>query len=170
MPRTLRLLCLASLSLLALACGDDEDSTSVFGSSLGSGSDTTAATTTTSGDGDGDPTTTTSTSTSGDGDGDPTTTGDPTEADPLCGNGIIDAGEECDGTNLAGSSCPAQGFDGGTLACDPTICVFVTTGCTTNPGCDANCNNCPCPSAECTMCCAGKGKIDTCGGGSCGCF
>ena len=41
----------------------------------------------TSGDGDGD--------TSGDGDGDMTTTGDG-DGDTLCGNGVVDVGEECD--------------------------------------------------------------------------
>jgi cysteine-rich repeat protein len=55
-------------------------------------------------------------------------------ADPdcvvLCGNGTIDAGEDCDGANLGGNDCTDAGnFDGGTLACDAT-CNFDTTLCT----------------------------------------
>ncbi|HVH98606.1 MAG TPA: hypothetical protein VM869_07845 [Enhygromyxa sp.] len=108
------------------------------------------------GDGDGD----------GEGDGDPTTDGNP------CGNGVIDPGEDCDGGNLGGSSCAAHGFDGGVLGCDAAVCVFDTSGCTSEPSneCDAFCGGCSCPSFECTMCCAQAGKVDTCGGGSCGCF
>ncbi len=92
--------------------------------------------------------------------------------DPLCGNGQIDQGEECDGQNLAGESCVDHGFDGGVLACDPTICIFDTSGCMDEPSneCDSNCNGCACPSFECTMCCALKDKVDACGGGMCGCF
>jgi hypothetical protein len=92
--------------------------------------------------------------------------------DPLCGNGQIDQGEDCDGGNLGGQSCVDLGFDGGVLACDPTICVFDTSGCMDMPSneCDNNCNGCACPSFECTMCCALKDKVDVCGGGMCGCF
>lgn len=48
---------------------------------------------------------------------------------PNCGNGEIDEGEQCDGTNLNSQSCETQGFDGGTLGCTAT-CQFDTTGCT----------------------------------------
>jgi hypothetical protein len=83
----------------------------------------------TTGDGDGDPTTT------GDGDGDPTTTGDgdadPT-GDPVCGNGLVDDGEQCDGGNLNGFSCTDLGYSGGTLACDPITCTYDASGCVNN--------------------------------------
>ncbi|MFC1687552.1 hypothetical protein ACFL0L_03160 [Patescibacteria group bacterium] len=49
---------------------------------------------------------------------------------PVCGDGEIEAGEECDGANLNGQSCVTQGFAGGTLACDSTSCVFDTSLCT----------------------------------------
>jgi|GEM_PF-6736171 len=45
-----------------------------------------------------------------------------------CGNNTIDAGEECDGTNLAGKACTNGGFTGGTLACSAT-CKFDTSAC-----------------------------------------
>lgn len=51
---------------------------------------------------------------------------------PACGNGVVDAGEECDGTDLAGLDCTALGggFAGGTLACADD-CTLDASGCTT---------------------------------------
>jgi len=47
-----------------------------------------------------------------------------------CGNGAIDAGEECDQGNLNAKTCVAQGFGAGTLACG-SGCQFDTSGCFT---------------------------------------
>ncbi|HRV18850.1 MAG TPA: hypothetical protein P5317_12675, partial [Myxococcota bacterium] len=55
-----------------------------------------------------------------------------TDAPADCGNGVIDAGEQCDGANLNEQTCESQGFDGGTLSCT-TTCQFNTTGCTKLP-------------------------------------
>ncbi|MFH2007580.1 MAG: kelch repeat-containing protein [bacterium] len=48
-----------------------------------------------------------------------------------CGDGDIQTteGEECDETNLDGETCDSLGFYGGTLACDPTSCLFDVTIC-----------------------------------------
>jgi hypothetical protein len=46
----------------------------------------------------------------------------------LCGNGMIDPGENCDGMNLNGMTCTSLGYGGGTLTCSPS-CKFVTAGC-----------------------------------------
>ncbi len=46
----------------------------------------------------------------------------------LCGNGVIDTGENCDGSNLNGSSCTALGFQSGTLKCTAS-CQFDASGC-----------------------------------------
>ncbi len=46
----------------------------------------------------------------------------------LCGNGMVDAGEACDGADLAGSDCAELGFDGGTLACSAN-CSYDTSAC-----------------------------------------
>lgn len=67
----------------------------------------------------------------------------------LCGNGTIDAGEQCDGTNLNGQTCQSQGYGGGTLACN-SGCTFNTSGCTalcqpTGTSCTSN-----------TQCCSGS--------------
>mgnify|MGYP001583740530 FL=1 len=51
-----------------------------------------------------------------------------------CGNGIIDVGEQCDGTNLSGQNCTTQGFTSGTLSCSSTTCQFNTASCTTTIG------------------------------------
>ncbi len=39
----------------------------------------------------------------------------------------MDAGEQCDGTNLSGKSCKTQGYQGGALKCSK--CKLVTSGC-----------------------------------------
>lgn len=49
-----------------------------------------------------------------------------------CGDGVVQVGEECDGTELAGHSCITRGFAGGTLSCNPD-CTFNTSACTTAP-------------------------------------
>ncbi len=44
-----------------------------------------------------------------------------------CGDGLVDALEECDGANLNSQTCISQGFDVGTLTC--SSCSFNTSGC-----------------------------------------
>jgi len=52
---------------------------------------------------------------------------------PGCGDGVIQSGESCDGSNLNGKSCSTQGFSGGILSCNSN-CTFNTSGCTTAGG------------------------------------
>ncbi|MBU1238199.1 hypothetical protein KKF84_16080, partial [Myxococcota bacterium] len=49
-----------------------------------------------------------------------------------CGNGLLDEGESCDGTNLNDQTCQSVGstFNGGTLACN-TNCTWDVSGCST---------------------------------------
>jgi len=65
--------------------------------------------------------------------------------DCKCGNGKIDTGEQCEGSNLNGQTCVSQGFTGGgSLGCT-SQCVFDTSEClggcnpksytTKNPSC-----------------------------------
>ncbi len=49
-----------------------------------------------------------------------------------CGNGLLEAGEECDGT-VGGTTCYDLGFPGGTLSCTAS-CNFSTTACLPMPG------------------------------------
>jgi len=46
-----------------------------------------------------------------------------------CGNGTVDPGEVCDGTNLDGNTCVTYGFTAGTLTCT-SMCTPDTTACT----------------------------------------
>lgn len=52
-----------------------------------------------------------------------------------CGNGALDTGETCDGTQLGTATCITEGFIGGTLACASDCLSFDTTGCTASPAC-----------------------------------
>jgi len=45
-----------------------------------------------------------------------------------CGNGTINSGEDCDGTNLNSQTCASQGFISGTLKCSSS-CQFDTSSC-----------------------------------------
>lgn len=47
---------------------------------------------------------------------------------PVCGNGIIEPGEQCEGTDLAGETCTSQGLEGGELACTAE-CTFDLSAC-----------------------------------------
>lgn len=48
---------------------------------------------------------------------------------PTCGNGAMDAGEQCDGVLLGGDTCETVGaYIGGTLYCSPT-CAFDVSSC-----------------------------------------
>jgi hypothetical protein len=51
-----------------------------------------------------------------------------------CGNGVIDAGEQCDGADLQGFDCQSLGLNSGTLACDPMMCTFDTSMCSSTTG------------------------------------
>lgn len=47
-----------------------------------------------------------------------------------CGNGLIEAGEVCDGAELDGSTCESLGYTGGTLACVFDCQGYDTAACT----------------------------------------
>jgi hypothetical protein len=49
-------------------------------------------------------------------------------AAPVCGNGVREGVEACDGGDLNGQSCVSLGFGAGSLACGAG-CSFDTTGC-----------------------------------------
>jgi len=50
----------------------------------------------------------------------------------LCGNGAINPGEDCDGTNLNGKTCASTGHGTGTLSCGAS-CLFDYTQCSLPP-------------------------------------
>ncbi|MFO7674921.1 MAG: DUF4215 domain-containing protein, partial [bacterium] len=47
----------------------------------------------------------------------------------ICGNGIIEGAELCDGIALNGQTCATQGFSSGSLACNATCSGYNTAGC-----------------------------------------
>jgi len=46
----------------------------------------------------------------------------------VCGNGLREGSESCDGTDLNSQTCSSQGFSSGTLTCN-SDCTFNTTAC-----------------------------------------
>lgn len=56
---------------------------------------------------------------------------------PICGNGLVDQGEECDGENLNNKSCESEGYTSGTLTCS-TQCRFNRNADNTYAGCLRN--------------------------------
>jgi hypothetical protein len=52
----------------------------------------------------------------------------------LCGNGVIDPGEQCEGTDFGGKTCTTFGFGGGTLLCNQ-FCSIVLSSCTPAENC-----------------------------------
>ena len=60
--------------------------------------------------------------------------GDPSggEEEPICGNGIAQPGEECDGEDLGDADCSGLGFDPGILSCR-SDCSYDVTACGAPP-------------------------------------
>jgi hypothetical protein len=52
---------------------------------------------------------------------------------PVCGNGVLEWGEECDLHDLGGETCHSLGHVGGPLACDDR-CKLDTSQCLDGPG------------------------------------
>lgn len=46
----------------------------------------------------------------------------------VCGDGFVDPGEDCEGTDLNGGTCSSEGFDSGSLSCNSS-CAYVTSSC-----------------------------------------
>jgi len=57
----------------------------------------------------------------------------------VCGNGIIEAGEQCDLNNFGGLTCANFGYNSGFLQC--TNCQIITTFCYTTTGITGICGN-----------------------------
>ncbi|MCA9708216.1 MAG: hypothetical protein KDK70_20355 [Myxococcales bacterium] len=47
----------------------------------------------------------------------------------ICGDGIQQGPEDCDGIDFGGQTCASIGFDGGNLGCNLAQCQYVYTGC-----------------------------------------
>lgn len=42
---------------------------------------------------------------------------------PICGNWVVESGEQCDSVNLGGQTCLGYGFDGGLLTCNANCTI-----------------------------------------------
>ena len=75
---------------------------------------------------------------------------------PVCGDGIVQDGEECDGPNLSSKTCASMGFTGGTLQC--STCRLDKSQCT-GPGPGTQCTgfSCICFSEHSDVMVEGKG-------------
>ena len=81
----------------------------------------------------------------------------------VCGNGVTEPGEQCDGMDLATNTCQTLGFDEGTLSCNTSTCRFDVSGCRDvppmrPPSC-AECNQDACPGPL-QLCVDDPGCID----------
>jgi hypothetical protein len=47
----------------------------------------------------------------------------------VCGDGVIDGIESCDGTSLGGMTCATLGYAGGLIACSRLTCTFDVSMC-----------------------------------------
>lgn len=57
-----------------------------------------------------------------------------TGATPVCGNGMVEGDEHCDGTDFGGATCSSIMLGSGDLGCDET-CNFVLSDCSLQPTC-----------------------------------
>lgn len=62
-----------------------------------------------------------------------------------CGNGLLEAGEQCDSSNLGGQTCATQGFAAGILSC-AVRCTFDTSACTGGTGIPSGGSDAPGPT------------------------
>lgn len=123
------------------ACTQDVDDPANFTAGNSQGNNTTSTSTTTSGpdtdSASGVVDAGNSATTTGGGIAESTTASTIGPADSgngLCGNGVMDMGEQCDGADLQGFDCASLGLGMGTLACDQEMCMFDTSMCMPNPG------------------------------------
>ena len=113
----------------------DEDASTSGTSTTGEDDASTSSTSTgeddasTSGAGTGADETTTGGSSSGT-DGEASETGvDSGATAAVCGNGLVEDGEECDGSAPSTTTCETLGFAGGTVLCDPLRCKLNVQTC-----------------------------------------
>lgn len=78
----------------------------------------------------------------------------------VCGDGVREGWEECDGADLGGATCVSRGFGSGSLSCSPA-CEYDTSSCIAYSCGDGSCNG----SETCSSCPADCGACPPSGGG-----
>jgi hypothetical protein len=67
---------------------------------------------------------------------------------PVCGDGVVQHDEQCDGDDVTGLDCAALGFRSGTLACNRATCRLDSSGCRgSDSGCTQRCIDESCRTA-----------------------
>ncbi|MEM2956603.1 MAG: LamG-like jellyroll fold domain-containing protein [Candidatus Pacearchaeota archaeon] len=97
---------------------------------------------------------------------------------PVCGDGIIEEGEQCDGWNLGGQTCQSLGYAGGELSCtidygygggcmfDTSQCKMIVPSCTDFDGDYYTLEEYPYGYGYGTINCCGPNHNEQCIGGS----
>jgi hypothetical protein len=60
---------------------------------------------------------------------------------PICGDNNLDAGEQCDGTNIPAASCQSNGYDSGSVRCSSSCSLDFSA-------CVKNANTFPCTDSD----------------------
>ena len=74
----------------------------------------------------------------------------------VCGNGVVEGGEQCEAGVPLGDTCVSLGFSGGTLACDGS-CQYDTSGCSSGSCAQFN-QPCSVDGDCCSLNCKNNGK------------
>jgi hypothetical protein len=71
--------------------------------------------------------------------------------EPVCGDGVANGEEVCDGNDFAGKTCNTEGFDAGSLTCSDDCSVFDTDECFFCAQAGQSCaSQACCPGSTCT--------------------
>ena len=92
----------------------------------------------------------------------------------VCGNGVKEPSEACDGTDLGGATCVSQGCTGGSISCTGS-CTLDKSACTGCPACDndgicdagEDCNNCSNDCFRGVAASCGNDRCETANGENC---
>lgn len=141
----MRFALLASLLLVAGSCtrgtdlppsdGADSSASAETASSDSSGDSSTATEEEADAGSDDETSSSDEGTTAGETDDGTSSSGDGTDTGPVCGNGIAESGEDCDGEDLESETCVGLGWAAGELGCTKS-CVYDTSACT-----DSTCGN-----------------------------
>ncbi len=78
-------------------------------------------------------------------------------APAICGDGVVEGGEECEAGVPLADTCESLGFTGGSLACNGGSCQYDTSACTTGGGCGQHRDACTIDADCCSLDCKPNG-------------
>ncbi|MCA9638885.1 MAG: hypothetical protein KC420_22815, partial [Myxococcales bacterium] len=134
----------ASSTATSLTSSGSASDATTAGTATTSTSTSTATSTT-----EGETSTTTTTSTTTSSTTDDSTTSSTTEAPDLCGNGMLDENEVCDGDKFGGKTCLDFGWTGGKLGCADDCSAISQAACCQGAGSSCGGNMPCCAGLDC---------------------